>query len=549
MFNEILDLTKKLVSISSVNGSIGEKNIGCFIEKYFKDIPYFKTHSSRVIVQKLKNDPLERQNVIVLLKGEKEESNKTIIFHGHTDTVGVEDFGNLSEYAFDCDKLMKKLKEITLPEEVEKDLMSGDYLFGRGACDMKSGDAVFMVLIKHLSEKVKELKGNIIAMFNPVEENLHTGIIEAREILEQLQEKFNLKYELAINNDYICPLYPNDTTRHVYTGSVGKILPCFYIQGKETHVGQCFEGFDASLTASELVKLVNLNTDFCEAYNGEYTLPPSALKMKDLKNEYNVQTSFNSFVYFNYFIHNASINEIMKKLYDVSFRALNNTEKIINDRYKDYCRLSNMEYSKINYEKQVLSYNELFKKAEEKCGYNLSKLIEEMTDRLIKENVDKREIPMNIVRKLCKIAQINIPTIVIFFAAPYCPHNTLKKEDKKEKQLFIDIENILDEFGKESNEKYQLHQFFPSLTDSSYLKIDDDEESINLLINNFPSYEKLYNVPLDKIKKLNISAINYGCFGKDAHKWTERVYMPYSFNVLPRLILKTINYFFDEKEN
>ena len=81
MFNEILDLTKKLVSISSVNGSIGEKNIGCFIEKYFKDIPYFKTHSSRVIVQKLKNDPLERQNVIVLLKGEKEESNKTIIFH------------------------------------------------------------------------------------------------------------------------------------------------------------------------------------------------------------------------------------------------------------------------------------------------------------------------------------------------------------------------------------------------------------------------------------------------------------------------------------
>ena len=56
-------------------------------------------------------------------------------------------------------------------------------------------------------------------------------------------------------------------------------------------------------------------------------------------------------------------------------------------------------------------------------------------------------------------------------------------------------------------------------------------------------YEKLYNVPLDKIKKLNIPAINYGCFGKDAHKWTERVYMPYSFNVLPKLILNTIDCF------
>lgn len=543
MFKDILELTKKMVSIDSVNGSHGEKEIGVFIENYFRNISYFKDHPDNIIIQKLKNDPFERQNVLVLLRGEKSSSETAIILHGHTDTVGIEDYGNLSEYAFDTDKLMENLKKIKLPDDVKKDLMSGDYLFGRGACDMKSGDAVFMVLMKYLSEHAREFSGNIIAMFNPVEENLHTGIIEAREILDDLIKKYNFKYKLAINNDYICPLYPNDTTRHVYVGAVGKILPCFYIQGKETHVGQCFEGFDASLTAAELVRNIDLNPHFCEEYNGEYTIPPSVLKVKDLKTEYNVQTSFNSFVYFNYFIHNAYIKDITEKLRQASTDALNNTEKLLNERYQEYCRLTNIPYSKISYKNQVLSYDELVNLAERKYTGNLKKLIAGNTEEMLATNIDKREIPMNIVKKLCNIAQINIPTIVFFFAAPYCPHNTLKKEVEDEKMVFNKLSKIINDFQKESNEKYEMHQFFPSLTDSSYLKIDDDDESIKLLLNNFPMYEKIYNVPLDKIKKLNIPAINYGCFGKDAHKWTERVYMPYSFNVLPKLILNTIDCF------
>lgn len=47
----------------------------------------------------------------------------------------------------------------------------------------------------------------------------------------------------------------------------------------------------------------------------------------------------------------------------------------------------------------------------------------------------------------------------------------------------------------------------------------------------------------NEIKKLNISAINYGCYGKDAHKWSERIYKPYSFGVLPKLIIKTVEKF------
>ena len=118
MEKEMLELTKRMVAVSSVNGTEGEKDIGIFIENYIKDIPYFREHPEFVIIQKLKNDKLERRNVFALLRGEKVENPNTVIFHGHTDTVGVEDYGSLKEYAFDTEKLERKLKDIELPKEV-----------------------------------------------------------------------------------------------------------------------------------------------------------------------------------------------------------------------------------------------------------------------------------------------------------------------------------------------------------------------------------------------------------------------------------------------
>ena len=85
--------------------------------------------------------------------------------------------------------------------------------------------------------------------------------------------------------------------------------------------------------------------------------------------------------------------------------------------------------------------------------------------------------------------------------------------------------------------------FFPSLSDSSYLSLDDSMESIATLKQNFPQMQQLYPLPLEQIKKLNIKAVNFGVYGKDAHKSTERLQIPYSFGVLPNLIMKTTEVF------
>ena len=65
------------------------------------------------------------------------------MLHGHMDTVGVDDFGGLKEFAFSPDELLNKMLQMELPKEVRNDLESNEWMVGRGSCDMKSGVAVF----------------------------------------------------------------------------------------------------------------------------------------------------------------------------------------------------------------------------------------------------------------------------------------------------------------------------------------------------------------------------------------------------------------------
>ena len=535
---EMLKLTKEMVAVSSINGTKGEKDIGVFIEDYLRAIPYFREHLQQVIVQPLKNDQLGRRNVFALLLGEKDNNNKTIIFHGHTDTVGVEDYGALSGYAFDCEGLAEQLKEIELPEEVKKDLDSGEYIFVRGSCDMKSGDAVFMVLIKNLAEHLSDLSGNILLSLNPVEENLHTGIIEGIEVIEGLKKEYELDYVLAINNDYTCPMYPGDKHHYIYTGVGGKLLPCFYIQGRETHVGQCFEGYDPTTVMAELIRELNLNPEYSDSYDGEYALPPTLLKSKDLKSWYNVQTAKEALVYFNYFVLNQDVRDITQKLVFAGENAVRRASADMNKKYKSFCEKSGKDFQEIENKWSVMTYEDLYRLVKSQDD-SIDKALEQETVRLQESGVDKREIPISLIRILLTKANIFHPVVVLYYATPYCPHNTLEKEDSALEKL----EMILKSVEKENNVEYKMDKFFPSLSDSSYLSLDDSMESIAVLKENFPQMQQLYPLPLEQIKNLNIRAVNFGVYGKDAHKSTERLNVPYSFGVLPELIKKTMEVF------
>ena len=108
-YKDVKELTLKLVGIPSMNNSAGETILAEAIAEYLRKIDYFKQHPDYVWEVPLKDDLYGRKNVFALIKGQKGNSSRTVILHGHIDTVGVDDFGILKEYAFDPAALKRKL--------------------------------------------------------------------------------------------------------------------------------------------------------------------------------------------------------------------------------------------------------------------------------------------------------------------------------------------------------------------------------------------------------------------------------------------------------
>ena len=332
-FEEVKRLTQEMVAIPSINKEPkGETAVAQYIYDYYMGLDYFKEHPERVKMFQTKNDFVERHSTYAYVKGTKGDSGRTVILIGHLDTVGVDDFGTIREYAFKCEELPEKLKEtFKLSDEVLADIESGEYMFGRGALDMKSGVAGHMYLIKYFSEHPEELDGNIIAIAECDEEDNSKGIITALDELVELKKTEGFNYMACINADYSTNYSPGDENRYIYYGSIGKLLPCFVAFGKEAHVGQAFSALDPNLLIAEITKKMSLNTNLCDIAQGEVAIPPVSLKQMDTKGPYTVQTALTAFSYYNFFTHGWDPAQVLAKSREVAVEAFDEVVTIFRD--------------------------------------------------------------------------------------------------------------------------------------------------------------------------------------------------------------------------
>lgn len=536
MAEQIEYITRELVQIESINGTSGEVKLADFMKKWLESFPYFEKHPKHVWEQIVPNDPLRRKNVYAFLRGTN-QSNNTIIYHAHLDTVGIDDFGNIKENALDSDALEQYFKAYPFNQDVQQDAISGDYLFGRGSLDMQSGMAVNLANLLYFSEHPDELPGNILFMINPDEESQHQGIISSISELNRLKTEETLDYIAAINTDFITPMYENDPHRYIYTGSAGKLLPSFYIYGRETHVGDTLSGINPTLISSELNLRINNNLDLTENIDGELILPPSCLYQKDTKMAYNVQTAKSSYLYFNYFIYESGAKEVMDKLEKITNEACEYIAKQAANQYKEFAKRSNLPATNNHNWHIEVTTLENFMLELAKKGFDPKSITKQVIDE--HSYLDERMLCFKIAEELQQLDPDKKPRVIIFYAPPYLPHNFLNEAYQKDNQLLKVIHEAIDHASMQTNETFLVKKFFPYLADGSFLSLHDTDEEIASLVNNFPEMDRLYPIPFNKIRGLNVPSINMGVYGKDGHKWTERVYRPYSFQILPALIRDT----------
>jgi arginine utilization protein RocB len=533
---QVLTYTNQLVNIESVVNTNGEKVIAQALFKMISSFPYFTKNPSFVALEQTLRDDHERYNVLAFVKGTKGKSNRTVILMGHIDTVGIEDFTHLKEKACTPEALMEALKNEDLPASANEHLHSGDWLFGRGVLDMKSGVASHLYLLNYYSEHPEELDGNIVFLAECDEEDSSHGVLSALKTFKKWKEEHCFDYMAAINADFVSPRYEGDENRYIYKGTVGKLLPSFFITGAETHVGSAFEGLDPNFIAAELTKQINYNPELCNEAFGETTVPPVSLKQTDLKPSYTVQTALSAYVYYNFFIHSWSPKDVLVKLKEQAHIAFTNALTSFEERYRQYSMLSGEPYVQHAWKPRVLTYEEMELLLVAENGEEFVTRMNSFKESLLADkDLDTRMFAARVVEEAWKWMKDKSPAIILFYSSLYSPRIELTGKTDHELALINALDEAVEDIQPEYPYPIVTRNFFPYISDMSFVALSDDEEGINAVSNNNPGWGTKHYVEYQDIRDINVPVINIGPYGLDAHKKLERMEMTYSLEIVPNL--------------
>lgn len=535
----IKEIAVELVSQKSIVETYDEVTMSDKVYELMSRMDYYKEHPENLYFVPVKDDPWNRKIVVAIMTGEKKPSRKTVVFIGHTDTVGISDYGNLAEYATKPDELIDKLKEVSLPQEVKDDMASGKYMFGRGIFDMKSGDANVIGIMEYISKDIKNFEGNIVFAAVCDEEGNSMGMLTFVPELIRLKEKFRFDYQAMLDPDYIAPAYPGDPNVYQYIGTVGKLMPTFYIVGKETHVGESFSGLDPNQIAAEITRRVNLNPEFSDVVEGEVTLPPITLKQRDLKPEYSVQIASKAILFFNYATHSSTPADVMNKMVKTGQECFENVVTALNERYEKFCHMSGREYKALPWKARTMSFDSLVSEVRKEVGDKLDDMIRSYAGEIMKDSrYDARDKTMKVVEYVHSLWSDKNPVLVVYLTPPYYPHIYVEGTRPKEKAL-IDAVNYA-VTTTSSDYKLMQKKFLPCISDLSYTAAPKEPEAIDALRQNMPGFGVIYDLPIEEMQALDLPVADIGSYGKDAHQFTERVETVYSYEVLPEILYKTM---------
>ncbi len=534
--DRIKELTLDLVGIRSVVGTEEETKVSERIHEILSQLPYYKEYPEHLFFVDNVSDSLGRKSLMAMMKGRKDGNDKAVVLIGHIDTVGTSDYGALEEYATEPLTLMRKLSELNLPANVREDLSSGNYLFGRGALDMKSGVSVIINLLETASKDPDSFSGNLVAAFVTDEEGNSKGMLSCVPELVKLKKKHNLNYQVAVDTDYTSVRTLMDPNRYLYAGTVGKLMPSFYVVGKETHVGDPFGGLDSNELAAKLVEKINLSVGLSDEYMGETAVPPVTLRFKDLKPEYSVQTNRDTSVYFNFSTHISTPDVVLEKLKKVAEDSFDEVIRKLNLEYLSFTRKMNLPHKALPWKTSVHTYDKVFDEVKRSVP-DLQKILDDEASRIMNEGIsDEREISLHLVKKLHTLWGEKDPLIILYFSPPYYPHMAVTGKTPEENKLL----EILDDLAVERDvHPIKARKFYPYISDLSYFSLPE-EESVESLKRNMPGFGTSYILPLEEIRELDLPVTNIGPYGFDAHQYTERIEIDYSFYTLPDLVLQTV---------
>ena len=536
MKERIMKHMESYIKAVTDTGTEKERNNEAFFSAWFKGQAYFQDNPENWGLHPIENDSLGRHVPWGLLKGDGQD---TVVLLHHSDTVDTQDYGKLAYLATDPKALMDHYKTagVTLDQDSQRDLESGDWIFGRGVCDMKGGAAIHMALMEAYCQE-NNFKGNLLLIAVPDEENLSAGMRGAVPLLKTLKDERELNYILMLNVE------PHErkkaNTGVLYQGAVGKLMPLVYVKGKLAHVGQVYSGLNPTNILSEIIRKTEVNADFIESVGNTTTMPPTWLYAKDQKQVYDVSLPIAAAGYMNLLTLDRSPGDIFEQLRKICLNAFEAVIENVNTSFHKYREISGVQLPDLKWEPKVMLFAEAAEKAKEDAGDAYLAAMVKMTKH-IKNAVAANE--MTLIDGAYKMIETTLehindpsPVVIIALAPPYYPNVHNQMLGKKAEPVNQAAKMIMDHARNDWGEAYEMQDYFTGLCDLSYAMFQSDDQGIAYIENNMLMWKDMYYIPFESIRELSIPILNLGPWGKDFHKNTERVYAPDLLKKTPALI-------------
>ena len=598
MKEKIIEILRSLMACASVTNT--EKEIAAeeWMLEFFRSQYYFQKYPELCGMFPIPDDPLHRNTVWALVKtdGVKEKyirqdiesvysltpeecagtiraaesgiatdawkkapkepvqdtKKPTMIFMGHHDVVSADVYGDATPWAFDLDNVAAYLDAEMLSAEAYTDLLSGEWLFGRGSCDMLGGTAVQMALLAEQAEaalqkdgEYKSLQsdkcirsagqtktllheagetvlcddkeiinpGALLFLSVPDEESFSVGMRGSLPLLEQLKEQYHLDYCLAICSE------PNQRMSDgkiqiVYSGSIGKLLPVVLVQGKLVQVGSYREGINPVGILSRIVAATEGDETFTETYGDEVSLPPVWMYARDLKEGYDFSLPKRAAGYCNVLTFQKTPAQVMAY----------------------FLRKIKTAAEEVSHPVTIMTWVTLWQQAKQRESFaNFVQEIEQKkTELLLKEHKTFPEVTLWLMQQTLDFLKFDKPVVVFGFAPPYYP--AVRSENMKDAERFEVYKKAL-----KALQDVDIKTYFPGVSDCSYCGLPAGMQS-PVYQANTPLWGAEYRFDMEALMWLQIPFFLFGPWGKELHQIGERVNLYSLTEEYPAVLRKLLRF-------
>jgi len=230
--------------------------------------------------------------------------------------------------------------------------------------------------------------------------------------------------------------------------------------------------------------------------------------------------------------------ELMKQLVEVAQESFEAVNAQIDEYIDGFTKFAGKPPVAFKAEPCVKTFREVYDAAAKNYEGDFDEYLKGYAADLMKVNPEMQDTCVKLMKRIYEMQDEKKPMIIVSIIPPYYPDVNINTEDSDTKKMLECIDEVMKYAGEKHGVKMDTAEYY-GISDLCYTWLADGM-NFDALFNNLIGVNMFYNFPTESLKEFKVPTLVLGAYGKDLHKYTERLHKQYNFEILPDLYLKYI---------